>query len=125
MTTTMVKQQAENQTAKKEEKSMRLVKQRAKANQMEKADSKGNVTDVVIMDIPKDFVPKRVREKGKENILEEKEIKENEKEHTTIITHGGSEKDMDSEEKEQITLDTLKTITRGETEKDTDSAEKE
>ena len=123
MTTTIVKQQAENQTAKKEEKSMRLVKQRAKANQMEKADSKGNVTDVVSMDIPKDFVPKRVREKGKENILEEKEIKE--KEHTTIITHGGAEKDMDSEEREQITPDTLNTITSGEKEKDTDSAEKE
>ena len=85
---------------------------------MEKADSKGNVNYAVSMDIPRDFVPQRVRDKGKE-------IKEKEKEHTAIITHGGSEKDMDSEEKERITLDTLKTITRGETEKDTDSAEKE
>ena len=104
---------------------MHLVRPRAKARQMEKADSKGSVINVANMDITRDSVPKRGRENGKERILEEKEINEKEKEDTTIITRGEPEKDMDTEEKEQITSDTRKTTTPGETEKDTDLAEKE
>ena len=69
---------------------------------MEKADSKDNVTHAVSMDIHSDFVPKRVRERGKEKILEEKEIKEKEKEHTTMITHGESEEDMDWRKRDKL-----------------------
>ena len=72
------------------------------------------------------FCPQKGKGNGKGKILEEKEIKEKEKEHTaTIITHGEAEKDMDSEEKGQITPDIRKTITHGEMGKDTDTEEKE